>query len=141
MLMHMEKGVVIYPENHWLDEHKSVCFAQIKDENFISVGVGFGTRDMQDVYFREAGIFVNSSVETTDTSSIYYFVKAGLGIALAPKTMTLLNTDFKNQFVEIDEGPLASIGLTWRKDHYLSDAGKAFFETTKTYFGELSAYI
>lgn len=141
ILLHMEKGVVIYPENHWLEERESVCFAQIKDENFISVGVGFGTRDMQDAYFKEAGILVNSSVETTDTSSIYYFVKAGLGIALAPKTMTLLNTDFKNHYVEIDEGPLASIGLTWRKDHYLSDAGKAFMETTKNYFGGLSAYI
>ena len=141
ILLHMEKGVIIYPENHWLENHKSVGFAQLQEENFISVGVGFGTRDMQDFYFREAGILVNSSVETTDTSSIYYFVKAGLGIALAPKTMTLLNTDFKDQFAEINEGPLASIGLTWRKDHYLSDAGKAFFETTKNYFGELSAYI
>lgn len=141
LLLHMERGVVIYPEDHWLEQQKSVSFAQIKDENFISVGVGFGTRDMQDVYFREAGIFVNSSVETTDTSSIYYFVKAGLGIALAPKTMTILNTDFKNQFVELDEGPLASIGLTWRKDHYLSDAGRAFFETTKNYFKELSEYL
>lgn len=141
VLLHMERGVLVYPENHWLRERKSVAFAELKDENFISVGVGYGTRDMQDVYFKAAGIFVNSSVETTDTSSIYNFVKDGLGIALAPKTMTMLNTDFKNQHVELDEGPLASIGLTWRKDHYLGEAGKAFFETTKNYFEGLSVYM
>ena len=141
ILLHMERGVIVYPSDHWLKERKSVGFAELKSENFISVGVGYGTRDMQDVYFKEAGIFVNSSVETTDTSSIYNFVKSGLGIALAPKTMTMLNTDFRNQFVELDEGPLASIGLTWRKDHYIGDAGKAFFETTKNYFKGISAYM
>lgn len=141
ILLHMELGVIVYPSDHWLKERKSVCFSELKNENFISVGVGYGTRDMQDVYFKEAGIFINSTVETNDTSSIYNFVKDGLGIALAPKTMTMLNTDFKNQFVELDEGPLATIGLTWRKDHYLGDAGKAFFETTKNYFEELSVKL
>ncbi|MBP8639804.1 MAG: LysR family transcriptional regulator [Oscillospiraceae bacterium] len=141
ILLHMERGVIVYPAEHWLNERKSVGFGELKDENFISVGVGYGTRDMQDVYFKEAGIFVNSSVETTDTSSIYNFVKSGLGIALAPKTMTMLNTDFKYQFVELDEGPLASIGLTWRKDHYIGDAGKAFYETTKNYFEGIAAYM
>lgn len=137
ILLHMERGVIVYPSGHWLESRKSVSFSELKDENFISVGVGYGTRDMQDVYFKKAGISVNSSVETTDTSSIYYFVNDGLGIAIAPKTMTMQLKDFKNQFVELDEGPLASIGLTWRKDHYLSEAGKAFMETTKDYFREL----
>ncbi len=141
ILLHMERGVIVYPSDHWLKERKSVAFAELKDENFISVGVGYGTRDMQDVYFKEAGINVNSSVETTDTSTIYNFVKDGLGIALAPLTMTKLNTDFHDQFAEIDEAPLATIGLTWRKDHYLSEAGKAFIETTKNFFDELSIYM
>lgn len=62
-------------------------------------------------------------------------------IAIAPKTMTKQLPDFQNQFVELDEGPLASIGLTWRKDHYLSEAGKAFMETTKNYFSELQSFL
>lgn len=141
ILLHMEQGVLVYPSDHWLKDRKSVGFFELKNENFISVGVGYGTRDMQDVYFKQVGIFINSTVETNDTSSIYNFVKDGLGIALAPKTMTMLNTDFKNQFVEVDEAPLATIGLTWRKDHYIGEAGKAFFETTKNYFKDLSVYL
>ena len=137
ILLHMERGVIVYPPGHWLETRKSVSFPELKDENFISVGQGYGTRDMQDVYLRQARITVNSTVETTDTSSIYNFVKDGLGIAIAPKTMTRQLKEFENQFVELDEGPLASIGLTWRKDHYLSEAGKAFMETTKNYFREL----
>ena len=139
ILLHTELGVIVYPQNHWLKDRKSVSFAELKDENFISVGVGYGTRDMQDVYFRNEGIVVNSSVETTDTSSIYDFVNDGLGIALAPKTMTMQKADFRNQFVEIKEAPIATIGLTWRKDHYLSEAGKAFFETTTNFFKSLSS--
>lgn len=139
LLLHTEKGVIIYPKDHWLKERKSVSLLELKDENFISVGVGYGTRDMQDIYLRNLGMTVNNSVETTDTSSIYNFVKEGLGIALAPKTMTSLNTDFMNQAVDIEESPVATIGITWRKDHYLGEAGKAFFETTVNYFDTLTA--
>lgn len=141
LLLHTERGVVIYPENHWLQGRSSVGFQELKDENFISVSPGYGTRDMQEIYMKEAGINVNSSVETSDTSSIFSFVKNGLGIALAPMTMTKLYPDFKDRFALIDETPLATIGLTWRKDHYLSDAGKAFFDTTVNYFREISLLI
>ena len=141
LLLHTELGVIVYPADHWIHNRACVAFMELKDENFISVSSGYGTRDMQDIYFREAGISVNSSVETTDTSSIYNFVKDGLGIALAPKTMTRLHPDFEHQFVELLEAPTATIGLTWRKDHYLSEAGKAFFETTKNFFKELSVYM
>jgi len=141
LLLHTELGVIVYPADHWVRNRDRVAFSELKDENFISVSPGYGTRDMQDIYFREAGITVNSSVETTDTSSIYNFVKDGLGIALAPKTMTRLHPDFEYQFVELQEAPTATIGLTWRKDHYLSEAGKAFFETTRNFFKELSVYM
>lgn len=141
LLLHTEVGVTVYPQNHWLKDRSSVALTELKDENFISVSVGYGTRDMQDSYLREVGITVNSSVETTDTSSIYNFVKDGLGIALAPKTMTMLHPDFEHQFVELDEVPTATIGLTWRKDHYLSEAGKAFFNTTVNFFKDLAIYL
>lgn len=139
LLLYTEQGVIVYPSDHWLKDRKSVSFEELKDENFISVSVGYGTRDMQDIYFKTAGIVANNSVETTDTSSIFNFVKDGLGIAVAPKSMTLRNADLCDNFVEIDEAPIATIGLTWRKDHYLSEAGKAFFETTKAFFTGLSA--
>ena len=93
---------------------------------------------MQDIYLRKLGIAVHNAVETSDTSSIYDFVKNGLGIALAPKTMTYINSDFKNQAVDIEEAPIATIGLTWKKDHYMSDAGRAFFETTLNFFNNLT---
>ncbi len=137
LLIHTEKGVIIYPKDHWLKERTSVSLLELKNEHFISVGVGYGTRDMQDIYLRKLGIAVHNAVETTDTSSIYDFVKNGLGIALAPKTMTYINSDFKNQAVDIEEEPIATIGLTWKKDHYMSDAGRAFFETTLNFFNNL----
>lgn len=140
VLLHLEPGVVIYPPGHWLKDRKSVTFADIKNEQFISVGVGYGIRDSADEYFKKAGYLPNNSVETTDTSSIYSFVQSGLGIALAPKSMTLRHPTGALNYVPFDEGdqvPLATVGLTWRKNHYRSGAGAAFENTTTAFFGSL----
>lgn len=137
LLLRNEAGVVVYPENHWLKDKKTVSFSELIDEDFINVSVGYGTRDGQDMYFKKAGFVPKNSIETNDTPSIFSYVKDGLGIALAPKTITLQNSDFKNQYIEIDEAPSATIGLTWNKNHYISEAGRTFFETAIDYFSAL----
>ena len=141
LLLHTELGVIVYPAGHWLENCPSTSLLALKDESFVSVAQGYGTRDTQELYLREAGIRINSTVETSDTSAVYAFVKEGLGIAIAPKTMTLMDPYFSKHYVNLDESPPATIGLTWRRDHYLSEAAKAFFEITRAYFQEISAYL
>ena len=141
LLLHTEHGVIVYPEGHWLEGCASSSLLALKDESFVSVAQGYGTRDTQDLYLKEAGISVNNTVETSDTSAVYAFVREGLGIAIAPKTMTLMDPYFSKRYVQLDEDPHATIGLTWRRDHYLSEAARTFFETTRTYFQELSTFL
>lgn len=137
MLLYKEKGVLIYPKNHWLSERRSVSVKELSNEHFISVVSGYGTRDAQDAFFGKYGINANYMVETDDTSSVFTFVKEGIGIAFAPKSMTLRNSEFRHQFVEIDESPDATIGLTWHKGNYQTEARRAFVETANKFYGSL----
>lgn len=136
-LLRVEQGVIIYPEGHWLAQQKAVSFDEIKNERFINVGVGYGTRDVQDIYFRKFGVSPNIAIETTDTASIYDYVEKGLGIAIAPKAMTERHPVFKNRYVDIAEGTAATIGLTWRKGSYISETMKAFLEISTDFFAKL----
>lgn len=129
-----EQGVVIYPDGHWLQSRTSVSLKELNGERFISVTPGYGLRDVQDVLFRENGLLAVNSVETSETMSIYAFVKEGLGIALVPKFMTTHHDYFSKQFVEIDEHPIGSIGLTWRKGHYKNEAYSVFYDNTVAFF-------
>lgn len=136
-LLHTEKGVIIYPQDHWLKDYKAISFQEIKNERFINVGVGYGIRDVQDAYFNQFGIFPDVVIETTDTSSIFSYVQEGLGIAIAPKSMTLRHPIFCRRNAEIAEDTVATIGLTWRNNQYISESRKAFLDTAKTYFMQL----
>ncbi|MEG1461388.1 MAG: hypothetical protein RSC51_08440, partial [Oscillospiraceae bacterium] len=61
-------------------------------------------------------------------------VKSGLGIAVAPYYLIRLDEDFKDSYVELEEHMEGAVGISWRRDHYLSEAGSEFIETTKNYF-------
>lgn len=137
-LLHKEQGIIVYPPGHWLSERETVSFTELKNEKFISVDSGFGTRDAQEDYCRKAGLVVDHAVVTSETSSVFDFVSEGIGIAIAPKSVTYMHPHFRNNYVEIDECPFGTIGLTWRKDHYLSQAGKEFMETTNEFYKKLS---
>ncbi|NLV86800.1 MAG: LysR family transcriptional regulator [Clostridiales bacterium] len=140
-LLYKEKGVVIYPPNHWLKDHKTVSFHEIKNERFINVGVGYGIRDVQDAYFSQLGIFPDIVIETTDTSSIFNYVQEGLGIAIAPRSMTLRHPLFSKRYAEITEETIATIGLTWRNNHYITESRRVFFDAANIYFSNLKAIV
>ena len=136
-LLRVEHGVIIYPEGHWLAQRGAASLTELQNERFINVGVGYGTRDIQDIYFRKLGIVPNIAIETTDTASIYDYVEKGLGIALASKASTRRHPIFKDRYAEITEGTYADIGLTWRKDSYISDSMHAFSQVAADFFAKL----
>lgn len=136
-LLHTERPVVIYPQDHWLKDYDTISVPELKDERFINVGVGYGIRDVQDMYFNKIRMFPDIAIETTDTQSIYTYVDRGLGIAVAPESMTLQHPTFCHRYTDLAVDAVATIGLTWRNNHYASESWKMFMETIKMYFMDL----
>lgn len=83
-------------------------------------------RVIQKVYASQYRAFPDTTIETTNTSSVFNYVDGGLGIAYAQKSMTLLHPVFRHRYTEIEEGCVATIGLSWRTNHYTSTSWKLF---------------
>ena len=77
------------------------------------------------------------SLEANDTSSVFRYVTNGLGIALMPLSQVLLEPIFKDNYVSLSNKAGADIALTWRRNQYISAAGKLFIEKSEEYFKSL----
>lgn len=133
-----EEGVVIYPPGHWLEQHNTIHLSELLDEPLISVAPGYGTRDAVEEYCEEQGVFPNFVVETTDTATIFQYVKSGIGISFAPLSLTLRDPFFSKHHAQIVAPPLyAEVGLTRLSDRYLTRSCQLFANVTKEYFRQL----
>lgn len=139
--MRHEQAVVVFPKGHWLKEHASITFEEIKDETFVSVAQGYGARDALDFYYNKLGITPKIAIETADTLSVFRYVEKGLGIAAVPLSIVLQEGAFKNSYSALGEGVGGDIALTWRSNQYMSDAGKMFINKTKEYFDKLEEFV
>ena len=132
-----EPGVIIYPEGHWLSAYKEISFSEIKDETFISVMNGYGTRAALDIFFQQLGLETKISLETSDTGSVFKYVSNGLGIALMPLSQVLREPYYRNHYTNILDSDNGIVSLTWRRNMYIGDANRLFIEKTKEYFSGL----
>ena len=140
-LIHRERGVIIYPEGHWLEGRELVDMEELRHEKFISVDVGYGTRDSQDLYLQSRQISVENAIESSDTSTVFDYVNYGLGIAIAPITMTKKRPDFQKRYVELTDSPQATIGLSIRKGQYSGEAVKEGLRLIEEYYSSLKPYM
>jgi len=137
IVLRYEPGVLIYPSGHWLAHIDEVDVNDIKNETFISVSKGFGTRDIIDQYMQKENILPRISLETTDTSSVFKYVENGLGIAFVPFSQVLAEPRFINNYTKIKNKVGGEIVLSWRHGKYINEAGKSFIEKSKEYFKSL----
>lgn len=138
-----EPGAVIYPDNHWLSSYDEVSIELIKNENFINVQQGYGTRDVFDSISQQYGISPNIAIETADISLVFRYVKDGIGIAIVPLSQALRNEpSFRNNYTLFTENKYGKeIGMSWRNGKYLSDAGKQFIENVREYYAFLDEFV
>lgn len=132
-----EPGVIIYPSGHWLENVDEVDIGDIKNETFISVSRGFGTRDVIDAYMQKENLSPKILIETTDTSSVFKYVEKGIGIAFVAYSQVLTEPRFRNNYTRIKGDIGGKVALTWKRSRYISEAGKLFIEKSKTFFDSL----
>lgn len=133
-----EEGVVVYPPGHWLETRKQIHVSELLDEPLTSVAPGYGTRDAIEEYCERQRLSPNFVVETTDTATIFQYVKSGVGISFAPLSLVLQDSFFAKHYVQVVDPPLyAEVGLTRLSDRYLTRTCQLFADVAKAHFKQL----
>lgn len=132
---------IIYPPGHWLDNRDTITLRELENEDFITALSGYGIRELADRFFASTNIHPRIVVETSDTSSIPSYIKNGFGIAFSPLSALLKDPLFQNgylRYIEVSDPPcITTIGLSWKKDRYLTHADKLFLAFTSEYFAAM----
>ncbi|MGI5976727.1 MAG: LysR family transcriptional regulator [Candidatus Limivicinus sp.] len=138
-LLIADRGLVIYPKNHWLSGKKVASIDDIKNEVFIGTRRGFAMTDVLNLYFDKCSLGQKIYVETSDTNSALQFVKTGVGISLAPESVLQLDPYFQDKYVQLREVPhRGPVYLFWRSGQYMDSLSEKFMTVTKQYFEHLS---
>jgi LysR family transcriptional activator of glutamate synthase operon len=124
-----EEYLLIVSSQHPLSQaaRKTVRLADLSAESFILFPEGYRLRELTLSACRRAGFEPKVALDGGAMQSTLEFVAAGLGVALVPK---LALGDSKNIHpLRISDQTLRrSLGLVWRKGHYLSPAARALRE-------------
>jgi len=132
-----ERAAVIYPEGHWLEGCAEIDMSALGEETFISVAKGYGAREPFDAAFAVCGVPAKMVIETTDTTSVFEYVKRGLGIAAVPLTTVLRDPCFQKRYTLLTHNIGGEIALSWRRRQFMGAAGRRFIQCTTTYFDSL----
>ncbi|MDF2958530.1 MAG: LysR family transcriptional regulator [Paenibacillus sp.] len=124
------------PPGHRLTGRNSVPLSEVVDEPFIGYKEGFLFQQMNDTFFRKAGITPNFVCRVDEPAAIASLVRAGLGVALTggcgrggDSPLTLLSI----------EHPVCqrNFQLVWHEKRYLSLAARKFRDFIIQYFAAL----
>lgn len=127
--------LVAVPMDHGLSNRKSITLNELRDERFIGVKRGYGTRDFVDAVCKSAGFIPQYVYEGDEPARLSALVEAGIGIAFIPGTAR--NARDRIQYIPVEDQSLArEIALLWHKSRYISPAAQEFRNVVVEYFGE-----
>jgi DNA-binding transcriptional LysR family regulator len=125
------------PPGHRLAGRISVSLSEVADEPFIGYKDGFLFQQLNDAFFRKAGIMPNFVCRVDEPSAIASLVRAGLGVALvggcgrgedSPLTLVSIKTPVCQRNFQI----------IWHKKRYLSLAARKFLDFIVEYFAKFA---
>lgn len=128
--------VVAVPLDHRLAERSSISLIELKDEWFVGVKSGYGTRDLVDSICESVGFVPKYVYEGDEPARLNSLVEAGIGIAFIPSTARYAYEHVKYLKVEHHE-LVREIALLWHKSRYISRAALEFHEVVVQYFETL----
>ncbi|QGQ94068.1 LysR family transcriptional regulator [Paenibacillus psychroresistens] len=129
--------LVAVPKGHRLADRSSVSLAELKDEWFVGVKRGFGTRDLVDSLCKAVGFAPKYVYEGDEPARLSDLVEAEIGIAFIPSTARRSREQIKYLQVENHE-LVREIALLWHKSRYISRAALEFREVVLEYFEAIS---
>lgn len=123
---------------HRLAGRISVPLREVADEPFIGYKEGFLFQQLNDTFFRKAGITPNFVCRVDEPAAIASLVRAGLGVALvggcgrggdSPLTLISIETPVCQRNFQI----------FWHKKRYLSLAARKFLDFVVEYFAKVES--
>ncbi len=136
-IVYTDPIVVAVPAGHRLAIRESVSLIELKDEWFVGVKRGYGTRDLIDSVCETAGFAPNYLYEGDEPARLGALVEAGIGLAFMPSTAKYAREQIR--YVRIEDHDLVrEIALLWHKGRYISPAAREFREVVVRYFSLLS---
>jgi len=122
-----EAYVLAVGSKHPLSGRAAVSMVELADEPFILFPEGYRLREVTLAACRHAGFDPRVALDGGAMQSALQFVAAGLGVALVPE-MALTDATNIHALQIADQTLRRSLGLVWRKGHYLSPAARALRE-------------
>ncbi|WP_139998815.1 LysR family transcriptional regulator [Paenibacillus paridis] len=136
-IVYIDPILVAVPKGHRLAERKSVSLSELRDEWFVGVKRGYGTRDLVDSICKSVGFVPNYVYEGDEPARLSSLVEAEIGIAFIPSTARLTTVNIT--YLQIENHELVrEIALLWHKSRYISRAAQEFREIVIEYFETIS---
>lgn len=129
--------LVAVPEGHRLANRSSVSLTELKEEWFVGLKVGYGTRDLMDAVCKSLGFAPLYVYEGDEPARLVNLVEAEIGIAFIPSTARNDRAQLKYLQIETHE-VVREIALLWHKSRYISPTALEFREVVIEYFEDLT---
>jgi DNA-binding transcriptional LysR family regulator len=129
--------LVAVPKGHRLANRSSVSLIELRDESFVGVKRGYGTRDLIDSVCQSVGFVPKYVYEGDEPARLSTLVEAEIGLAFIPSTARNSREDIK--YLEVENHELErEIALLWHRSRYISQAALEFREIVVEHFGAIS---
>ncbi|URJ45515.1 LysR family transcriptional regulator [Paenibacillus polymyxa] len=129
--------LVAVPKGHRLADRSSVTLTDLRDEWFVGVKRGYGTRDLVDSVCKSEGFVPKYVYEGDEPARLSTLVEAEIGIAFIPSTAR--NSREHLKYLQVENHELVrKIALLWHRSRYISRAALEFREVVVEYFGAIS---
>lgn len=125
--------LVAVPKGHRLADRNSVSLTELREEWFVGVKRGYGTRDLVDSVCMSEGFVPNYVYEGDEPARLSTLVEAEIGIAFIPSTAR--NSQEHLKYLQVENHELIrEIALLWNRNRYISRAAQEFREIVVEYF-------
>jgi len=129
--------LVAVPKGHRLADRNSVSLTELRDESFVGVKRGYGTRDLVDSVCKSVGFVPNYVYEGDEPARLSALVEAEIGIAFIPSTAR--DSREHIHYIQVEDHELVrEIALLWHRSRYISRAAQEFREVVVEYFASIS---
>ncbi|MCY9590568.1 LysR family transcriptional regulator [Paenibacillus chitinolyticus] len=126
--------LVAVPKGHRLAERTSVSLTELREEWFVGVKRGYGTRDLVDSVCNSVGFAPKYVYEGDEPARLSALVEAEIGIAFIPSTAR--NSRENIRYLQVEDHELVrEIALIWHRSRYISRAASEFRKVVVDYFG------
>ncbi|CAN7440017.1 LysR family transcriptional regulator [Paenibacillus sp. LjRoot56] len=133
----MDPILLAVPLGHRLAGRTSVSLSELRNESFVGVKKGYGTRDLVDSICNSVGFEPKYVYEGNEPARLSALVEAEIGIAFLPSSAR--NSREQIAYLHIEDHELVrEIALIWHKSRYISRAAQEFREVVVAYFLEMS---